>query len=307
MKRKAGRVFNFIIKYELLLLAAAIPVLVLPRSYLWKWQQGLSTYAPLGGEAAPGLSPLTWAALALVATPWLLRRVRQGQFSQRTPLDWPIALTLLTAAIGLWPSVDPLFSLERFLGLVAGVALYYGLVNSIHTERQLGRLLALFLAGGAALALLGFAQTDWTAVDSPLTALLAPVYRTLAGLPKLGPKRLNVSVLAGTLIIFVPLALCLLLAPIQRHYKPLLALVALLAGGYAILGWSDGDLLALALTLLFLPAFRAPCRGAEEQGRGGAGEQGSRGAREKRGARFPPRPGLGEGGWGGICVNLSFS
>jgi O-antigen ligase len=255
VKQKTGGVFDFVIKYELLLLAAGIPVLVLPRSYLWKWQQGLSTYAPLGDEAAPGLSPLTWAALGLVALPWLLHLIRQGRLSQRTPLDWPIALTLLTAAIGLWPSVDPLFSLERFLGLVAGVALYYGLVNSINSERQLGRLLALFLAGGAALALLGFAQTDWTAVKSPLGVVLAPVYRALAGLPKLGPKRLNVSVLAGTLIIFVPLALCLLLAPIRRRYKPFLALVALLATGYAVLGWSHGDLLALALALLLLPAF----------------------------------------------------
>ena len=82
VKRKAGGVFDLIIKYELLLLAAAIPLLVLPRSYLWKWRQGLSAYAPLGSEAAPGLSPLTWAALGLVVLPWLLRLVRQGRLSQ---------------------------------------------------------------------------------------------------------------------------------------------------------------------------------------------------------------------------------
>ena len=110
MKRKTGRVLDFVIKYELLLLAAAVPVLVLPRSYLWKWQQGLTAYAPLGDEVAQGLSTLTWAALALVATPWLLRLLRQGRLSQRTPLDGPVALTLLSAAIGLFPSVDPLFS-----------------------------------------------------------------------------------------------------------------------------------------------------------------------------------------------------
>lgn len=62
MKRKAGRIFDSIIKYELLLLAAAIPVLVLPRSYLWKWRQGLTAYAPLGDEAAPGLSALSLVA-----------------------------------------------------------------------------------------------------------------------------------------------------------------------------------------------------------------------------------------------------
>jgi O-antigen ligase len=255
VRGEANRILDFIIRYELLLLAVAVPVLVLPRSYLWRWQQGLNAYAPLGDEAAPGLSPLTWVALGLVALPWLLRLVRQGRLSQRTPLDWPIALTLLTAAVGLWPSVDPLFSLERFLGLVAGVALYYGLVNSINTERRLRRLLALFLAGGAALALLGFAQIGWTTVSSPVAAVLAPVYRALAGLPKLGPKRFNDHVLASTLIIFVPLALCLLLAPVRRRYKPFLALLALLAGSYAVLSWSRGDLLALALTLLLLPAF----------------------------------------------------
>jgi hypothetical protein len=54
VKRKAGKIFDSIIKYELLLLAAATPVLVLPRSYLWKWQQGLSAYAPVGGKGAGG-------------------------------------------------------------------------------------------------------------------------------------------------------------------------------------------------------------------------------------------------------------
>jgi hypothetical protein len=54
-KRKAGRIFNLIIKYELLLLAAAVPVLILPCSYLWKWQQGLSAYAPVGGKGAEEL------------------------------------------------------------------------------------------------------------------------------------------------------------------------------------------------------------------------------------------------------------
>jgi len=44
----------FIIKYGLLILAAGIPVLVLPRSYLWKWQQGLSTYAPVGDKGSGG-------------------------------------------------------------------------------------------------------------------------------------------------------------------------------------------------------------------------------------------------------------
>ncbi len=254
MKRNTGRLLDLIIKHQLVLLAAAVPVLVLPRSYLWKWQQGLTTYAPLGDEAAAGLSPLTWAALGLVALPWLLRLVRQRRFSQRTPLDWPIALTLLSAAIGIWPSVDRLFSVERFLGLVAGVALCYGLVNSINTERRLQGMVALFLAGGVALALLGFALTDWTAVNSPLAAVLAPVYAMLAGLPKLGAKRLNDSLVASTLIIFVPLALCLLLAPVRRRIKPFLALVALLAAGYTVLAWSRGELLALGLTLLLLPA-----------------------------------------------------
>jgi hypothetical protein len=53
-KQKLGRILDLIIKYELLLLAAGIPMLVLPRSYLWKWQQGLSAYAPLGGKGAGG-------------------------------------------------------------------------------------------------------------------------------------------------------------------------------------------------------------------------------------------------------------
>lgn len=252
-----------VLDHELLLLAVALPILVLPRAYIWKFQRGLNAYAPLEDSSLAYPGPLTYLALGLIALPWLLRLARRGHLTSRTPLDGPIALYVLTAAIGLWPSVDPAFSLDRFLGMVAGVALYYGLVNWAGADNRLGSriartwvLVGLLLAGGMALAVFAFLQTDWSVQPvSQYNALFQPVYNLLVGLPKVATKGICISVIAGTLIVVIPIGLCLLFAPIKRVWKLLLLISQLLLTSHVILGWSRGDMLALALTLLILPGF----------------------------------------------------
>lgn len=256
-------VADTILEYELLLLAVALPILVLPRSYVWKFQRGLNTYARLEDPSLAYPAPSTYLALGLIALPWLVRWARRGYLTARTPLDGPIGLYLLTAAIGLWPSVDPAFSLDRFLGMIAGVALYYGLVNWAGLDHGFGPRMAriwvlvrLLLAGGTALAVFAFLQTDWSVQPvSRYNAIFQPVYNVLVDLPRIVPKGVNVSVIAGTLIMVAPIGVCLLLAPLNRVWKPLLSGSQLLIISYVILGWSRGDMLALALTLLILPAF----------------------------------------------------
>jgi O-antigen ligase len=65
---------------------------------------------------------------------WLVRWLSQGYPTQRTPLDVPILLFLLSSLAGLWPSYDLARSLPLFLMIVGGVALYYLLVNNCTTE-----------------------------------------------------------------------------------------------------------------------------------------------------------------------------
>lgn len=261
MYKAARRVATWIIKAEPLLLLFAVPVLVLPPAYLWKAQRGLNAYDALGDPSLAWPGPLSYLALALLALPWLARTVRDGSPLRPTPLDWPIALYLATMAMGLWPSTDRAHSLNTLLGLEGGVALYYGVWHWATEEKRETRtwlLVGLLIAAGAALAVLGFMQTDWALAQKKGAAFLAPLHDHLAGLPKLGAKRLNGSVVAGTLIIVIPLAVTLLAASRgERRTRPgterWLAPVALILAvalmlGYVLTVWSRGDLLALAAT-----------------------------------------------------------
>jgi hypothetical protein len=253
------RVATWVIEAEPLLLIFAVPVLVLPPDYLWKAQRGLNAYAALGDPSLAWPGPLAYLALALIALPWLARAVRDGSPMQPTPLDLPIALYLATMALGLWPSTDRAHSLNALLGIEGGVALYYGVWHwSRRAPRRVWLLVGLLIAAGAALAVLGFMQTDWALAQKKGAGFLAPLHAHLAGLPKMGAKRLNGSVVAGTLIILIPLAVALLAIPrgegrtwpIAKRWLVLvaLALAVVLMLGYVLAVWSRGDLLALAIT-----------------------------------------------------------
>jgi hypothetical protein len=279
MHKAARRVATWIIEAEPLLLVFAVPVLVLPPAYLWKAQRGLNAYDALGDPSLAWPGPLSYLALALLTLPWLARTVRDGSPLRPTPLDWPIALYLATMTMGLWPSTDRAHSLNTLLGLEGGVALYYGVWHwATEEKRQLEPkrnrkwetrtwlLVGLLITAGAALAVLGFMQTDWALAQKKGAAFLAPLHDHLAGLPKLGAKRLNGSVVAGTLIIVIPLAVTLLAASrgerrpqsgAERWLAPAaLVLAVALMLGYVLTVWSRGDLLALAATAVLAALFR---------------------------------------------------
>lgn len=239
---------------EPLILALAVPVLVLPASYLWRAQRGLNAYDGLGDPALAWPSSLSYLALAFIALPYLARWVHDGTPWRGTPLDASIALYVAAMALGLWPTVDRAHSMTTFLGLMGGVAVCYGAWHwgSRDPARRLWSLVALLVLTGCALATLGYLQTDWLLAQRRGAAFLAPVHTQLSTLPALGVKRLNPSVVGNTLLPLIPLAFVAVGAARRSIARLGLALGGLLMLSYLVVVWSRGDLLALGIVALLV-------------------------------------------------------
>jgi tetratricopeptide (TPR) repeat protein len=232
---------------EPLLFLVAIPLLIFPRGYLWQWQQGVYHYAPIEHPALryPGL--LSWIGLGLVALPWLARGLRHGRPSRPTALDVPLAVYLATAALSLWPSVDRAHSSSFLLVLVAGITVYYAVVNAVTAEARLGWAVGLYLAGGLALSIVGFLQIDWG--EMAKATHLPVVYGWLQEVPHVLGRTLSRGITSGASMLFIPVGLALAFAAPRSLQRALIAAATLVMVALLVLSQSRGDILALALTV----------------------------------------------------------
>jgi len=145
---------GWVTEHELWFLLVALPPLWLP-------------------EAVPALVVLSFALLtALVLCHWIVR----GRPIPRTPMDWPILGILLMLPVGLWASPLPETSWVVFCRILLGIALFYGLVGNVRSERQIALVMAVSVLGGVGIALLGLFTSDWLTKKLPF---LAPAYSYL--------------------------------------------------------------------------------------------------------------------------------
>ena len=121
---------------ELILLGFATPLLLFP-----------GIWSPLG--------------IALIALTWACRWIAFGHLSARTAMDVPIVLLLIMAVVSLIPSVALDLSLNRLCIYLLGVSLFYGMVNGLHTERDIHYVGIALVLLGLAVAVVGFLGTDW--------------------------------------------------------------------------------------------------------------------------------------------------
>jgi putative inorganic carbon (HCO3(-)) transporter len=126
--------------WELVLLAAATPLLLFPTHW----------------------TPLAVAAVVFL---WLCRWVATGRPSVATPADGPLVLLLGMAVVGLWVSVDRSASLPALWRSVLGVAIFYGLANSaLGTAAWRRRLPAMLMVASLGLIVLTLFGTAWDQV-----------------------------------------------------------------------------------------------------------------------------------------------
>jgi putative inorganic carbon (hco3(-)) transporter len=213
------------------------------------------------GASAFNSAWLPWALL-VAALFWPLRRLATGRWSVRTEVDWSVALLALTLPVTLWASSQIEKSLPQVLRLLAGVALFYALVNWTNPQRYSrwgdgrGVRLAvdLTLAGGLLLALAAPFVVQWNALKLAFVpSMLYSHFRLLAADPA------NPNVMAGSLVLLLPLGIGLLLFAWRslRTWERLLTLsFVLLGGSMLLLTQSRGAWLAVAAALAVLIGLR---------------------------------------------------
>ena len=235
LRAKARRLAVWIATHELWFLAPAVPLLIFP-----------NRAASLG--------------VSLIFVLWVIRWVARGHISVRTPVDVPIVALLVILPVALHASVDLEMSQITLYQILAGIALFYGLANSLHSEKAVWQMAVLLTFAGAGLAVVGPLgvgplETSWS---SGTFFALPDLYRRI---PLLLPDTINANVLAGALVAVLPIGMSLLLATDSSFFlssrrvlitRALLGLAVMLMLATFIPIQSVGGYLALAIGLLLL-------------------------------------------------------
>jgi len=146
--------------------------------------------------------PLTLSLLSLILLLLLVicRKRTTGHFLVPTSLTLPILLLCAASATSLYASVDLPLSLADVFKLVAGVAIFYGIVNSLDSGRKIEIAVSLFVIAGACAGLGALLMMQASQHKLPLVSSLFPY------LPSPLPRRIHPNYVGGTLVFFLPAA-----------------------------------------------------------------------------------------------------
>ena len=195
------------------------------------------------------------AALALAALFWGVRWLAHGRLTVAAPGVWQAGLLALLVPVTLWATALPDVTRPAVYQLLAGIALYFAIVNWTISQIRLKWLALALVIGGLLLALAGVATVKWFA-GTKLLFIPADLYKHL---PALVSDPVHPNVIAGALVLLLPIALARLAYPAPGFpwYERLLAgLAALSMAAVLVLTKSRGGLLAFAAALSVLCILR---------------------------------------------------
>lgn len=193
---------------------------------------------------------LTWMlpiAIGVALLFWLVRWLAYGSPGTLTPAGWAFGILLCMLPVTLWVTEVPGVTQVQAYRLLTGVALFYAIVNWTTSRTRLMILVAGLIAVGIVLALIAPFSMVWSGGKFPF--IPETIY---AHLLSVLPFNIHSNVLAGYLVIVLPVPLALLLAVRQSStwlVRLLLGLAILLMAGVLILTQSRGALIALTVTL----------------------------------------------------------
>jgi len=187
------------------------------------------------------------AGLALLPIPWLCRWLGRGRLTRPTWLEWALLSLLLMVPVTLWATALPEVTRLAVYQLLAGMAVFYSLVNWTSSESRLWWATLGLVALGLALALIAPVGVRWS------TGKLFALSRLYSRFPLLLKDSINPNVLAGALVVIMPMALSLALPGGERRrclLRVAMGLSFLLMLFILVLTQSRGAYIAIAFSLL---------------------------------------------------------
>lgn len=186
------RVWRAAAALELPVVLALAPVLLFPTP---------------GRLALLGVLPLVWIGL------WMTRQ----PLVPRTPANVALGLLLVMVGVSAWATFDLTFSLGKISGVVLGVLLFWAAARWLTSPARLKVGVALFLAAGAGLAVIGLLGTNWVGKYVAVGGLVERLPRVIRGLPG-AEEGFSPNAVAGCLVLFVPLQAALIASAAGRAW-----------------------------------------------------------------------------------------
>lgn len=229
-----------------------------------RWRQALAWIAdyelvfvliPVGAAVLVNQLPWRWviASLGVIPLTWLVRWAVRGWLTVRTPLNIPIAMLIVMTGVALYPSVDWSLTVPIFTKMIAGLGLFYAIVNTVRSEQALQMLTGVLLVVSLGIALISLGNTGWT--TNKLFAAPDVYGRLPQFLSFLNPSGFSRNIVGGTLGMLLPLCLGIVIAPpgggmLGGLLRLCAGLVAIVVGGTVLLAQSRGALAGVLVALM---------------------------------------------------------
>jgi putative inorganic carbon (HCO3(-)) transporter len=211
---------------------------------------------PVGILVAAGMlsSRLLLPALVAALLFWPIRYVAAGRLSQRTSPDLAIVLLVLASLFSLWVTFSPETTYPQVYRLLGGIALYYAIINWTDSVSRLRWVVSGVIVASLLLAFIAPFSVQWDI--SKLPFIPAGLYERFT---QVFSDAVNPNVMAGSLVILLPIALGWLLfgwRQVSRRQRIMVGGVALIVLGVLFLTQSRGAWLALGIAVIVLIALR---------------------------------------------------
>jgi len=195
-------------------------------------------------ELRPGSG---WWPLLIALIPWFLRLLAGVFPFQRTRLELPFAIFVLTAAVGVWAAYSPEDASAKFWILIGGILLYYALAGQ--PQENLWSIAGFLSFVGVGIACFFLLTNDWQQYPAKISLLDDTGLWWMKVRPTLGVTGMHPNAAGGLIALTVPFLVAIGINAWQE--KRVLVSIWVVVGGILIsttflLATSRSEALALA-------------------------------------------------------------